>query len=54
MIMKLCTVIELGNMWQNLKSKGDVEFDLKNRNSSIAFLFMKSKCANLACVLLDQ
>ena len=34
--------------------KGDVEFDVKNRNSSIAFLYMKSKCANFACVLLAQ
>ena len=34
--------------------KGDVEFDVKNRNSSIAFLHMKSKCANFARVLLDQ
>ena len=31
----------------------DVELDLKNRNSSI-FLFIISKCANFACVLLDQ
>ena len=35
-------------------SKGDVEFDVKNWNSSIGFLFMKSKFANFACVLLDQ
>ena len=34
--------------------KGDVEFDVKNRNSSAVFLYMKSKCANFACVLLDQ
>ena len=34
--------------------KGDVEFDVKNRNSSIVFLYMKSNCANFACVLLDQ
>ena len=27
---------------------------MKNRNSSIVFLYMKSKCANFACVLLDQ
>ena len=36
------------------QNKEDVEFDVKNRNSSIAFLYMKSKCANFACVLLDQ
>ena len=34
--------------------KGDVEFDVKNRNSSIVFLYVKSKCDNFACVLLDQ
>ena len=27
---------------------------MKNRNSSIVFLYMKSKCANFACALLDQ
>ena len=27
---------------------------MQNRNSSIVFLYMKSKCANFACVLLDQ
>ena len=37
-----------------LTKKGDVEFDVKNRNSSIVSLYTKSKCANLACVLLDQ
>ena len=34
--------------------KEDVDFDVKNRNSSIVFLYIKSKCANFACVLLDQ
>ena len=34
--------------------KGDVEFDVKNQNSSIVFLYMKSKCANSAWLLLDQ
>ena len=34
--------------------KGDVEFDVQNRNSSIVFLYMKSKCANFAFALLDQ
>ena len=34
--------------------KGDVEFDMKNGNSSIVFLFMKSKCANFSCALLDN
>ena len=34
--------------------KGDVEFDVKNRNSSIALLYMKSERANFACMLLDQ
>ena len=32
--------------------KGDVEFDVKYRNNSIVFLF--TKCANVARVLLDQ
>ena len=36
------------------KAKRDVEFDVKNQNSSIDFLYVKSKCANFACVLLDQ
>ena len=36
------------------RRKGDVEFDVKSRNSSIVFLYMKSKCAKFACVLLDQ
>ena len=27
--------------------KRDVEFDVNNRNSSIVFLYMMSKCANL-------
>ena len=34
--------------------EGEVEFDVKNRKSSIDFLYMKSKCANFASVLLDQ
>ena len=32
----------------------DVEFDLKNWNSSTVLLFMKSKWANFESVLLDQ
>ena len=35
-------------------SQGDVGFDVKNRNSSIDFLYIKSKCANFSCVWLDQ
>ena len=38
----------------NCPMKGDVEFDVKNRNSSVVFLFIKSKCANFAYVLLGQ